>query len=386
MKKQTTKKAAKKVAQQPMRVSSNPNAVASKATTTMQVAINEAQLLNEMRELILTAKRRVASVANSAQVLLYWHLGQRIVREKLVDGRAPYGKRILAALSQQLVAEFGSGFSYPSLTRMARFAEAFPDEPIVAALSQQLSWSHFIEILAVRDTLAREFYAEMCRVERWDVRTLREKRRRLLYERTALSRNTEAVIKSELQTLRDGQMTPELVFRDPLFLDFLGLKSVFSEQDLEAAILHEIEAFLLELGSGFSFVARQKRMTVGADDFHLDLLFYHRFLRRLVAIDLKLVPFEPGHVGQMEFYLRWLDKHERAPGEESPIGLILCAGADAEQIELLQLDGKSIRVAEYLTELPPIALLQARLHQAIQLAKEQAARRASALESEGADE
>jgi len=374
MKKHTTKKAAKKVAQQPKSVSSNPKTVACKSTTTMQVAINEAQLLDEMRELILTAKRRVASVANSAQVLLYWHLGQRIVREKLVEGRAAYGKRILAALSQQLVGEFGDGYSYSALTRMARFAELFPVEAIVVTLSQQLSWSHFLTLLPIKAPLAREFYAEMCRVERWDVRTLREKRRRLLYERTALSRNTEAVIKAELQTLRDGQMTPELVFRDPLFLDFLGLKSVFSEQDLEAAILREIETFLLELGSGFSFVARQKRMTVGADDFHLDLLFYHRFLRRLVAIDLKLVSFEPGHVGQMELYLRWLDKHERAPGEESPLGLILCAGADAEQVELLQLDGKSIRVAEYLTELPPIKLLQSRLHQAIELAKEQAAR------------
>jgi len=386
MKKHTTKKAAKKVAQQLKSVSSNPKTVACKSTTTMQVAINEAQLLDEMRELILTAKRRVASVANSAQVLLYWHLGQRIVREKLVEGRAAYGKRILAALSQQLVGEFGDGYSYSALTRMARFAELFPVEAIVVTLSQQLSWSHFLTLLPIKAPLAREFYAEMCRVERWDVRTLREKRRRLLYERTALSRNTEAVIKAELQTLRDGQMTPELVFRDPLFLDFLGLKSVFSEQDLEAAILREIETFLLELGSGFSFVARQKRMTVGADDFHLDLLFYHRFLRRLVAIDLKLVSFEPGHVGQMELYLRWLDKHERAPGEESPLGLILCAGADAEQVELLQLDGKSIRVAEYLTELPPIKLLQSRLHQAIELAKEQAARRASALARGAADE
>lgn len=335
-----------------------------------------------MRELIRAARQRVATVANTTQTMLYWYMGKRIVDEKLVEGRAAYGQKILAALSQQLVGEFGDGYSYSALTRMARFTELFPDEAIVVTLSQQLSWSHFLALLPIKEPLAREFYAEMCRIERWDVRTLREKRRRLLYERTALSRNTESVIKAELQTLRDGQMTPELVFRDPLFLDFLGLKSAFSEHDLEAAILREIETFLLELGSGFSFVARQKRMMVGVDDFHLDLLFYHRFLRRLVAIDLKLVPFEPGHVGQMEFYLRWLDKHERAPDEESPLGLILCAGADAEQVELLQLDGKSIRVVEYLTELPPIELLQARLHQAIQLAKEQAARRASALESQ----
>jgi hypothetical protein len=131
----------------------------------------------------------------------------------------------------------------------------------------------------------------------------------------------------------------------------------------------------LEFGNGFAFVARQKRMSVGENDFHLDLLFFHRHLRRLIAVELKLEAFQPAHVGQMELYLRWLDKYERAPQEESPIGLILCAAADAEQVELLQLDAKSIRVSEYLTELPPMKLLRGRLHQAIEHAKEQIARR-----------
>ena len=197
----------------------------------------------------------------------------------------------------------------------------------------------------------------------------------MLFQRTALSRNTEAVISSEIANLRDGRMSPDVVFHNPYFLDFLGLKGAYSERDLESAILREIESFLLELGAGFSFVARQKRMSVGKDDFHLDLLFYHRHLRRLIAIELKLESFQPSHVGQMEFYLRWLDKYERAPTEESPIGLILCASADAEQVELFQLDAKSIRVSEYLTELPSMALLQTRLHQAIQHARELAASR-----------
>ena len=152
MKKRTPKKEAKKVAQQPKPVSSNPTTVARITTTTMPAPINEALLLDEMRELILTAKRRVASVANAAQVLLYWHLGQRIVREKLVEGRAAYGQRILAALSQQLVGEFGDGYSYSALTRMARFAELFPNESIVVTLSQQLSWSHFLALLASRNS------------------------------------------------------------------------------------------------------------------------------------------------------------------------------------------------------------------------------------------
>jgi predicted nuclease of restriction endonuclease-like (RecB) superfamily len=332
-------------------------------------------LLAELRELIHSARQRVATVANAEQTLLYWRLGRRIRTEVLGGDRAAYGEQIVATVSRQLEAEFGKGFGEKNVRRMVQFYESFPDEQIVATLSTQLGWSHFIEILPVKTPLAREFYAEMCRVERWPVRTLRQKIAGMLYERTALSRNTEAVIKAELDILRDGQMTSDMVFRDPYLLDFLGLQGAFSEKDLENAILREMERFLLELGSGFSFVARQKRMSVGKDDFYLDLLFYHRHLRRLVAIELKLESFQPAHIGQMELYLRWLDKHERATGEESPIGLILCAGADAEQVELLQLNEKSIRIAEYLTELPPVELLRSRLHLAIELAREQAARR-----------
>ena len=297
------------------------------------------------------------------------------MRDNLQAGRAAYGKQILATVSQELTTEFGTGFNYTALTRMARFAEWMTDEQILATLSQTLSWSHFVELLPIKDPLARDFYAEMCRIERWDVRTLRKKIGGMLFQRTALSKNTKEVISAEIGQLRDGRVSPEAVFRDPYFLDFLGLKGAYSERDLEAAILREMESFLLEMGAGFTFVARQKRMSVGRDDFHLDLLFYHRLLRRLVAVELKLEPFQPGHVGQMELYLRWLDKHERAPGEESPIGLILCAAADAEQVELFHLDDKSIRVSEYLTDLPPMKLLQTRFHQAIGHAREQAARR-----------
>jgi len=339
--------------------------------------INEARLLSDLRTLVQAARQRVATTANAAQSLLYWHMGNRLVADKLTDGKAEYGKRILATVSQELTAEFGDGFTLRALYRAIQFYQYFPDSTIVSTLSTQLGWSHFIEILPIKDALAREFYAEMCRVEQWSVRTLRQKINGMLYQRTALSRNTETVIRSELKTLRKGRMTPEMVFRDPYFLDFLGLRGAYSEKDLENAILREMERFLLELGSGFSFVARQKRMSIGKDDFYLDLLFFHRHLRRLVAIELKLEPFAAAHAGQMELYLRWLDRNERAEGEESPLGLILCAGADAEQIELLQLVDKSIRVAEYLTELPPVELLRRRFHQAIGFAREQAARLAS---------
>jgi predicted nuclease of restriction endonuclease-like (RecB) superfamily len=206
----------------------------------------------------------------------------------------------------------------------------------------------------------------MCRVERWSVRTLRQKIASMLYERTALSRRPAELARLELQSLREeDRMTPDLVFRDPYVLDFLGLKATFQEKDLEAAILRELEAFIMELGCGFTFVARQKRITLDGEDFHLDLLFFHRDLRRLVAVELKLDKFRPDHKGQMELYLRWLDRHERKPGEESPLGIILCAGKSTEQIELLELSRSSIHVAEYLTVLPPKEVLQRKLHEAI---------------------
>jgi hypothetical protein len=174
-------------------------------------------------------------------------------------------------------------------------------------------------------------------------------------------------------------MSPELVFRDPYILDFLGLQDRYLEKDLEDAILREMESFLLELGAGFTFVARQKRLSIGADDFYLDLLFYHRNLRRLVALELKIGKFKPAYKGQMELYLRWLDKHERKPGEETPIGLILCAEADADQVELLELDQSGIHVAEYLTTLPPRELLSQKLHAAIEHARERFVRSRPAL-------
>lgn len=330
-------------------------------------------LVNELRGLIEQARQHVAQTANSTVTMLYWHVGLRIRSEVLKETRASYGERIVATVSRQLVSEYGKGFTEKSLRRMIQFAEAFPDEPVVAALSQHLSWSHFVEILPLKKPLEREFYAEMCRIERWSVRTLRERIGSQLYLRTALTRQPEALVDAELARLRaGGQMTPDLVFRDPYMLDFLGLADGYSERDLEAAILRDMERFLLEMGAGFTFVARQKRISVGGDDFYLDLLFYHRHLRRLVAVELKLEKFQPAHKGQMELYLRWLDKYDRAAGEESPIGLILCAQADTEQVELLDLGSANIRVAEYLDKIPDMQLLREQLHRSVQRAREQA--------------
>ncbi len=334
------------------------------------IASGSETLLTDLRALISERREGVAQAVNSALVLLYWQIGHRIHDDILRQERAAYGEEIVSTLSRQLQAEFGNGFSRPNLFRMVRFAEAFPTPEIVSTLSRQLSWSHFVEIIPLDDPLKRDFYAEMCRLERWSVRTLRDKLGGMLFERTALSKKPEELVKQELARLRDeDRLTPDLVFRDPYLLDFLGLKDTYSEKDLEAAVLRELESFILELGSGFAFVARQKRMVIDQRDFYLDLLFYHRKLRRLVAIELKLGPFEAAHKGQMELYLRWLEKHETEEGEESPLGLILCADKSDEQIELLQLDQSGIRVAAYLTELLPRALLQQKLHAAVAAAR-----------------
>lgn len=259
---------------------------------------------------------------------------------------------------------------------MIRFAEAFPDPEIVSALSRQLAWSHFKEIIYLKDELQRGFYAEMCRIERWSVRTLRQKVDGMLYERTALSKKPELLIRKELAELRtDDKLTPDLVFQDPYLLDFLGLKDAYSEKDLESALLREIERFLLELGSGFAFVERQKRITLDGDDYYIDLLFFHRTLRRLVVIELKLGEFKPADFGQMELYLRWLDRHDRQPDEDPPLAIILCAGKKQETVEYLDLGRSGIHVAEYLTELPPRELLRARFHQALAIARARLDRR-----------
>jgi predicted nuclease of restriction endonuclease-like (RecB) superfamily len=329
-------------------------------------------LLKDLRSLIDQARERVAQQVNTELVALYWHIGNRIQKEILRAKRAEYGKEIVESLAKQLTLEYGRGYTRAALFRMVQFAELFPDTEIVATLWRQLSWSHFRELLPLENELKRNFYAEMCAIEGWSVRTLQDKMKRMLFERTAIAKKPEDVAEQELKLLRErGELTPDLVFRDPYLLDFLGLTGAYDEKDVENAILREMEQFLLELGTHFSFVARQKRIMVDFDDYYLDLLFYNRKLRRLVAIELKLGPFKPGYKGQMELYLRWLDKHERCEGEEAPIGLILCAGkSKANLIELLGLDTSDIRVAEFITDELPKEVLANKFYEAIRHARE----------------
>jgi predicted nuclease of restriction endonuclease-like (RecB) superfamily len=335
---------------------------------TAELSIN---LLNDIIELIDDAKKYVACEYNSTQALLCWLIGKRIDEEILKTERAEYGESIVTSLAKKLTLIYGKGYSRPNLFRMIRFAKQFPDREIVSTMSRQLSWSHFVIICSIDDSLKRDFYAEMCRVQHWSVRTLQKQLNGMLYERTALSKKPEVVIEAQLDKLKNyDEMTPELTFKEPYFLDFIGAYTYKSEEDLEELILSNITDFLQELGTDFCFVARQKRMSTMKKDRYLDLLFFNRRLRRLIAIDLKLGEFDPAYKGQMEWYLNWLDKNERFNYESRPMGIILCAGKDHDDIEYLEMDKTGIHVAQYLTELPPKEILESRLRKAIAVARE----------------
>jgi predicted nuclease of restriction endonuclease-like (RecB) superfamily len=327
-------------------------------------------LLGDLRQMILATRQEVARTVDAGLVTLYWHIGQRVRRDILQLKRAEYGEGIVSALGRQLSAEFGRGFDEKSLRHMLRFAAAFDDERIVSALRRQLTWTHFKALAYVEDDVKREFYAEMCRIERWNTRTLADKIGSMLFERTALSKRPDKLARLEIQKLREqDELSADLVFRDPYVLDFLGLKDTYAEKDLEAAIIREIESFILELGVGFTFVARQKRIVIDGEDYYLDLLFYHRKLRRLIALDLKIGKFTAADKGQMELYLKWLAKHEREPHEAEPLGIILCAGMRQEHVELLEPAENGIHVASYLTALLSKKQLKRKLRESVRLAR-----------------
>lgn len=332
-------------------------------------------LFDDIKKLIESSKQQLAITVNSTMSFLYWQIGKRINKE--IDGKERgelYGKELVSKLWQQLEKEYGSSFSEKNVRRMIQFAKAFPDEKIVVSLIRELSWTHILVLIPIVDPLKRSFYIEMCKLEKWSVRMFRERVNSMMYERTAISKKPEETINQEIELLKNEQtISSDLVFKDPYFLDFLGLKDTYSEKDLESRILIELQNFIIELGSDFAFMARQKRITIDNEDYYIDLLFYHRRLKCMIVIDLKVGKFEAAYKGQMELYLRWLEKHEMIEGENLPIGLILCSHKNEEHIELLQLEKSNIKVAEYLTKLPDMKLLENKLHQAIERAKQRIA-------------
>jgi len=321
---------------------------------------SEDRLFQELSQLIEQSKTQVVSYANSTLTTLFWQVGKRINEHILQNKRADYGKEIVSTLSTQLKLKYGKNFEERNLRRMMQFAEQFPDLAIVGPLARHLSWSHFVELLPLKKSEAKLFYASQSAEQGWGIRELRNKIETKTFERTEIA-NTQLV--------KSGNI-PENTFKDPYILDFLGLKNAYLEKDLESAILRELEQFILEIGKGFAFVERQKRMIIDGEDYHLDLLFFHRKLKRLVAIDLKLGKFQAKDKGQMELYLKWLARYEKQEGEEKPIGLILCAETSREQVELLELHKDGIMVAEYWTELPTKKELEKKLHQALIEARE----------------
>ena len=331
---------------------------------------NKDSLYTKICNLITNARTRVATTINHELVALYWAIGQYIRQDILNSNRAEYGKQAIATLSQGLTVKFGKGWSERQLHYCLKFADIFPEKQIVNTVCAELNWSHVRLLLPIKDDLKREFYIELCKLENWSSRQLQERIQSMLYERTAISKKPDETVRQDLQILREKKiLSSDLVFRDPYFLDFLGLSDTYSEKDLESSIIHELERFVIEFGQDFAFLARQKRISIDHRDYYIDLLFYHRRLKCLVAIDLKMGEFEAGFKGQMELYLRYLEKYEMIPGENQPIGLILCAGKNDEHVELLQLDQSKIQVAEYLTQLPSKQLLQDKLHQAIEIAQ-----------------
>lgn len=335
------------------------------------VDTHENQVYTDVRSLIEQGRQQVAVAVNAGMTLMYWQIGERINREVLGGARASYGKRVIAELSQKLTAEFDKGYDKKNLNKMMQFAKVFPDLQIVAPLARQLSWSHFMQVIPIEDDLQREFYLTMAADQRWSKRTLKAKIDSMLYERTAIAKQPDEVIRHDLALLRnEREMSADLTFRDPYVLDFLGLNDNFSEKDMESAILSELQKFIIEMGNDFAFMARQKRITVDNEDYYIDLLFFNRRLRCMVAIDLKLGNFKAAYKGQMELYLRWLEKYEMLSEENRPIGLILCAGKNDEHVELMHLHESNIRVAEYLTTLPDRKLLEQKLQQAVERARQ----------------
>jgi len=333
--------------------------------------INESKLYDDISHLIEITQQRTLRAINQAGVMLYWHIGHRVNHEILHCARAEYGAKIIKSLADKLQLKYGLGFGHRVIHRCSQFERLFPDEKIILSLCKHLKWTHFVALLNIDNKLKREFYAEMCRIERWTTRELTKKIDSMLFERTAIAKRPEDVIEQEIKKLRESNvLKPDLIIQDPYVFTYLGSHEIKDEKTLEDAILKDIEEFLLNMGNGFTFQERQKVIEIDGDFFKIDLLMFHRRLRAMVAIELKNGRFKPADKGQIELYLRWLEKHEMQPGENPPIGIVLCSEKSDERVELLQLEKSGIRVSQFITELPSKEIFAKRLHEAIERARE----------------
>ena len=344
--------------------------MANEITDTKAIERVSESLYQGVTEIIDCAKQKVVVYVNQHANMMFWQIGHFINEDLGYKQYSAYGDKILATLSQRLTAHYGKGYSYSAVTRMMKVARVYNDIEMFATVSQTLTWSHFVELVTIEDDTKRLFYQQMGIAEHWSVRQLRDKQDGMMYERSLIAAKPKDEIVHTLEKLTSTHMEPDIVLRNSYVLDFLGLDSYYSEEELEAAIARQLEAFILELGQGFAFLERQKRFTVDGTDYYLDLLFYHRKLKCLVAVDLKLGKFKPQYKGQMELYLKYLQKHEMQPDENPPIGLLLCSEGNTEHIELMMLNEDHIKVAQYLTCLPDKQWFIDKLNRSILIAKE----------------
>lgn len=327
-------------------------------------------LYEGVTEIIDDARTRVALYVNSQTSMTFWKVGKYIIDDMDYQTYSAYGQKILATLSQRLMARYGRGYSYSALTRMMKVARLYNDREMFATLSQTLTWSHFLELITIKDDTKRLFYQQMGIAQHWSVTQLRDKQDEMAYERSLIAVKPNDEIVKKLENISPQHTDPDVVLKSSYILDFLGLSGFYSEEELESAIAKQLENFILELGQGFAFLERQKRFTIDGTDYYLDLLFYHRKLKCLVAIDLKLGKFKPQFKGQMELYLKYLQKYDMQPDENPPIGLLLCSEGNTEHIELLMLDEENIKVGQYLTCLPDKQWFIDKLNRSILIAKE----------------
>jgi predicted nuclease of restriction endonuclease-like (RecB) superfamily len=360
--------------------------------------------LADIVELIEDARRRTARAVNATMSAVYWLIGQRIVQEEQRGSRrAGYGEALIEQLARQLTAMFGRGFGRTNLQQMRSFYLAYTEirqtvsgesraaPPIRQTLSGEfatplpirqtasgefdalaqlsskfpLPWSHYVKLLSLKHELARSFYEAEALRGGWTVRQLERQINTQFYERTLLSRDKRAMLRKGEARRPEDAVTPEEALKDPFVLEFLGLKDEYSESDLEEALIRDLEGFLLELGGDFTFVGRQRRLRVGDHWFKIDLLFFHRRLRCLVVIDLKLGELNHADAGQMHLYLNYAREHWTVPGENPPIGLILCSAKDEAVAHYALANHESkVLAAEYQTALPNEKLLAARVERA----------------------
>ncbi len=336
-----------------------------------------------IRDLLAAARQASARAVNAFMTATYWEIGRRIVEfEQGGKAKAGYGEALIQRLSQDLATRFGRGFSVQNLEYMRSFYRTHEVVPISQTLSGKsmatpvkqsvslqeiaarfpLSWSHYVRLIAVKNNLARQFYETEALRGGWSVRQLNRQISTLFYERTALSKNKAAMLTKGAKPKPEDAVTPEEEVKDPCVLEFLGLKDEYSESQLEAALIQHLESFLLELGGDFAFIGRQKRLRIGDSWFRVDLLFFHRKLRSLIIVDLKVGEFTHADAGQMHLYLNYAKANWMHEGENPPVGLILCTKKDSA-VAKYALEGlpNQVLAREYHLALPAEELLAAEI-------------------------